>query len=375
MKSSALILALLLASTAAATAAERSQGRSVPNEKPAAARPAPAAEPPAEAQPEPPAEAAPDAAEAPAVDPASLPAAEPAPPPPAGSWGTRAGAPGATAANDAAAPPPDAPAPAPAPAPADAPAVPPASIPAAEAAGPAQLVKPLAQPQSRSYDLYSLTTWNRTAVTLTVNGIDVLTYGDGLPERGQRGDFLTPWLVRGENVIKVTMQPADTGIVPVEKSASLVLRAAPDGQNLKSFSASDTITLKQEEVPQWSWQDAETWNGDFAEVLAAVQELHLALANHDIAAVNAMHQARYDDFAKIYGTPNGNDVATADERLRQASPLPLDQLLVRRHAEGRLVHVTDRAGKGPITVRFADGGTQRTGEWWSKIKGEWQVVR
>ena len=48
---------------------------------------------------------------------------------------------------------------------------------------------------------------------------------------------------------------------------------------------------------------------------------------------------------------------------------------MQRYAEGRLVHVTDRTGQAPVMVRFADGGTQRTGEWWSKINGVWQVVR
>ncbi len=66
------------------------------------------------------------------------------------------------------------------------------------------------------------------------------------------------------------------------------------------------------------------------------------------------------------------------EIILKGEPEPLGQLRVIRYADGKVVRVTNKDGLAPIRVYFRYGNGGKiilTGQYWSKINGQWYVVR
>ncbi len=185
------------------------------------------------------------------------------------------------------------------------------------------------------------------------------------------------WLVDGDNTVAVEA----TAIAAGGYAEIIVLKSFDEPylfeQRIDGEGRVET-TVTVEGQPRWAWLDAEPVTGDSAELLTAVAALHAAIAQGDIEAYMAAHQARNDDFTFVFGPMPAEMMAQLEQMFATVTLQPLSANLVATpYADGRVWLVADDAGEPPI--RMADpqepGSTMETGVFWVRRGGVWQVVR
>jgi hypothetical protein len=229
------------------------------------------------------------------------------------------------------------------------------------------------------------------------NGI---AFVNGEVASSRRAVRLNGWTVRGENrlIVQLALLPSPARPPRCE----LRLRAISGGeeQELTRYTwnaanaplaprARQTVLQRSfplEPVAEWSWTHAAQVRQptplDANAIADVLERQRNALAAGDIDAVVAAQDIQLSEQATAGGLDPGAARQSYREFLaeRMAQPdwsvLPFDRIGLRVDpmADGRIQHVTDRAG-GPPVRALGGGGTFALDPYLAKLAGQWTIVR
>lgn len=213
---------------------------------------------------------------------------------------------------------------------------------------------------------------------ILVNGVPIKSFGGGaggLPGMGLAiGTGM--WLVEGENSIVVEAVPA--GAKPVTRVVILRTIAEPpvfEATIEGAGKAEHKVTV--DKVHRWGWLDADKWQGNNEDVLAAVRRLHAAYAAKDQARIIATRAALDADFDAVMGPASADEIEQEKKFLEVATLDPMaSDLAVTTYYDGRLVAVSRSDGTAPILLASPNvPGKSEIARFWVKKGGTWLVVR
>lgn len=213
---------------------------------------------------------------------------------------------------------------------------------------------------------------------ILVNGVPIKSFGGdsgGFPGMGLAAPT-GMWLVEGENSIVVEAKPA--GSKPVTRVVIIRSIAEPPVfEAVIEGAGKAEHKVKVDKVRRWGWFDAETWQGDKAEVLAAVHQLHAAYTAKDQARVIAARAALDADFDAVMGPATADELDQEKKFIETATLDPLgDDLSVTSYYDGRLIAVNRANGTAPILLAAPNvPGKSEIARFWVKKGGKWLVVR
>lgn len=222
--------------------------------------------------------------------------------------------------------------------------------------------------------------YSNAYVVLEVNGAPVLTFGEDGSDVGYTGGGGGPianWLMPGKNEIAVIIEKRGSAGEP---AVSLEISDPSTGETAVSEqftkAGRHVVHLDDVKLPPWSFMAGETWAGDEKGLTEAVNALYSAATKKDVDALMEAHGPFIEDTAKLWSLdPEEMRSELADAFGRALSIEPLPKLTFRPYLEGKVVRVTGAKGESPIEGDGADDMHLEMGEWWSKIGGEWKVVR
>ncbi len=232
---------------------------------------------------------------------------------------------------------------------------------------------------------------------IILNGISIANYKLGETKRSTTIS-LTPWLINGENKLQVSRQvsrnktreepSANTSGLKAEihfqpKLGAITKNPLFDLKKLQAIKTDEKDTLKAyyiqaSALPDWGWNKGKTDFHDISEIKAAVYKLHSAFKKRNISAIRETEKYLFDDMEKLTGREGLERRQYRGEIILKGEPEPLGQLRVIPYADGKVVRVTNKDGLAPIRVYFRYGNGGKiilTGQYWSKINGQWYVVR
>lgn len=222
--------------------------------------------------------------------------------------------------------------------------------------------------------------YSNAYVVLEVNGAPVLTFGEDGEDVGYTGGGGGPisnWLMPGKNEIALIIEKrGDSG----EPAVSLEISDPSTGETAVSEqftkAGRHVVRLDDVKLPPWSFMAGETWAGDEKGLTEAVHALYSAATKRDVEALMTMHGPFIEDTAKLWSLdPAEMREELADAFGRSLSIDPLPKLTLRPYLDGKVVRVTGPKDEAPIEADGADDMHLEMGEWWSKLEGEWKVVR
>lgn len=212
--------------------------------------------------------------------------------------------------------------------------------------------------------------------SVTVNGVPVADFSTGEGGSGGTTVHVTDWLTNGANEVVLSVDAvSERGRAKLElqefNSEDMVLTLEQVG------SGELTGSVEVEGLPDWSWTGATPQDGAAAGLEDAVADFHDAFARADIDRIIAVARPFLTDQAH-YGML---DEAVFREELTPILEIgelkDLPELSIDSYLDGRVFHVTDADGHAPVNLEFENdemSGAVRTGEWWSLIEGNWQVI-
>ncbi len=242
--------------------------------------------------------------------------------------------------------------------------------------------KPQSPANKNPYPLYFLHIESDAAAgSIILNDISIGHHKTRADKRPSK-IALTPWLMNGKNKLYVSTQQ-----VKSDKQPSLIAKLEmiyPGGQpetkplfELTKPSAKLAI-INAENLPQWSWQKGEATFHDSTEIKAAVRRLHQAFKEKNTKTVREVESPMFADMVRITEREGLERRHHRDEIIQKGKLDPLKKLIIVPFANGKVMRVTQPDGEAPIRIyfRYGNGGKVIvTGKFWSKIEGEWRVVR
>jgi hypothetical protein len=246
-------------------------------------------------------------------------------------------------------------------------------------------------------------------VRLALNGVDVVTEWEGA--RRVEVEDVNPFVIEGSNHLDVFLTPMtdDAGQVVGKRqqfrcALTRLTRGRPidEGERIAAFAWSPaecpvtpgTLTgvwsrqfqvRPEQSFGRWRWQETPTeppGESDPLELVALAEIVHGALARRDLAAVLDLTELRAVELAAARGV-SFEDFRAEQERIYQAwfgspwwrlDPFDPNALAALPYLRGRLVRVTDAAGKAPI--QGTDGVRRFTFPFMaSRVDGSWTIVR
>lgn len=235
---------------------------------------------------------------------------------------------------------------------------------------------------------------------IILNGISIANYKLGETKRSTTVS-LTPWLTNGENKLQISINTilknrTKEAISPVTWEIKAAVHFQPklgaiaknqlfDLKKLPPVSTDDndyltpqTYFIQASELPEWGWSKGKADFHDIREIKAAVYKLHSAFKKRNISAIRETEKFLFDDMERLTGREGLERRQYRGEIILKGEPEPLGQLRVIPYADGKVVRVTNKDGLAPIRVYFRYGNGGKiilTGQYWSKIDGQWYVVR
>ena len=228
---------------------------------------------------------------------------------------------------------------------------------------------------------------------IILNGISIANYKLGATKRSSTVS-LTPWLINGENKLQVSINKSktpksqETATLKAEvhfqpKLGAIVKNQLFDLKKRPPLKTGDNDTpqtyyIQASELPEWGWSKGKTDFHDISEIKAAIYKLHSAFKKRNIAAIRETEKFLFDDMERLTGREGLERRQYRGEIILKGEPEPLGQLRVIPYADGKVVRVTNKDGLAPIRVYFRYGNGGKiilTGQYWSKINGQWYVVR
>ncbi len=228
---------------------------------------------------------------------------------------------------------------------------------------------------------------------ILLNGISIANYRLGESKRTSIIS-LTPWLKNGENKLQISINKISPQLDLDTASLNGELQFQPkvgeitkkqifkaDGQSLKKAieaKALKTFYVTATELPEWGWQKGEEAFHDMNELKQAVYKLHHSFKKRNIKEIREIEKYLFKDMEKLTGREGLERRQYRGEIILKGTPETLGQLRIIPYADGKIVKVTNKDGLAPIRVyfRYGNGGKViLTGQYWSKIDGQWFVVR
>lgn len=232
------------------------------------------------------------------------------------------------------------------------------------------------------FPLYDLIIEGRVAKgSIILNDISIGRYE--LAEKTRQATIaLTPWLKNGANILALTTSAPDPKESPAVTARLRIYQ--PDGKEvtepLFNFTkpSADRKTLTAKGLPTWSFLQGKATFHDEGEIRSAVKELHQAYAARNLNKITSYEAPLFKDLERITGRSKLADRQYRKEIILKGRVEPLKPLIIIPFANGRVMRVTNQDGEAPIRVYFNYGNGGKailTGKFWSKINGQWQVVR
>lgn len=228
---------------------------------------------------------------------------------------------------------------------------------------------------------------------ILLNGISIANYQLGENKR-KSVVSLTPWLKNGENKLQISInktnlkQELDAASLKIElqfqpKLGEITKKEifSEKGQLLTSVIENKTLKtyyVKADELPIWGWQKGEEAFHDENEIKQAVFKLHSAFKKRNIKQIRETEKFLFEDMEALTGREGLERRQYRGEIILKGEAEPLGQLRIIPYADGKVVRVTNKDGLAPIRVYFRYGNGGKiilTGQYWSKINGQWYVVR
>lgn len=228
---------------------------------------------------------------------------------------------------------------------------------------------------------------------ILLNGISIANYQLGENKR-KSVVSLTPWLINGENKLQISInklspkQELDAASLKIElqfqpKLGEITKKEilSEKGQLLTSVIENKTLKtyyVKADELPVWGWQKGEEAFHDENEIKQAVFKLHSAFKKRNIKQIRETEKFLFEDMEALTGREGLERRQYRGEIILKGEAEPLGQLRIIPYADGKVVRVTNKDGLAPIRVYFRYGNGGKiilTGQYWSKINGQWYVVR
>ena len=228
---------------------------------------------------------------------------------------------------------------------------------------------------------------------ILLNGISIANYQLGETKR-KSVVSLTPWLKNGENKLQISInkinpkQELDAASLKIElqfqpKLGEITKKEifSEKGQLLTSVIENKTLKtyyVKADELPVWGWQKGEEAFHDENEIKQAVFKLHSAFKKRNIKQIRETEKFLFEDMEALTGREGLERRQYRGEIILKGEAEPLGQLRIIPYADGKVVRVTNKDGLAPIRVYFRYGNGGKiilTGQYWSKINGQWYVVR
>lgn len=228
---------------------------------------------------------------------------------------------------------------------------------------------------------------------ILLNGISIANYQLGENKR-KSVVSLTPWLKNGENKLQISInklspkQELDAASLKIElqfqpKLGEITKKEifSEKGQRLTSVIENKTLKtyyVKADELPVWGWQMGEEAFHDENEIKQAVFKLHSAFKKRNIKQIRETEKFLFEDMEALTGREGLERRQYRGEIILKGEAEPLGQLRIIPYADGKVVRVTNKDGLAPIRVYFRYGNGGKiilTGQYWSKINGQWYVVR
>ena len=131
-------------------------------------------------------------------------------------------------------------------------------------------------------------------------------------------------------------------------------------------------------MPKWRWLNATPVDAGAQGLTDSVGKLHKAFSTSALDDIVLLAEPFFAE-NELAGGPSATDFREQVGPMLKAGKLvPLPKLTATRHADGKLFRVVGADGKPPIVVVIKQGDMTnaiRMGEWWSKLDGNWKLVR
>ena len=220
---------------------------------------------------------------------------------------------------------------------------------------------------------------------INLNGIPIANFKLG-KEKRETIISLTPWLINGENKLKIsnyystdnTPQHLKIQLEKQPKIGEPILKNIPTKPQSQKPSYAISTYIRAKELPEWSWQKAKADFHDESEIKAAIYKLHRAFKEKNIKKTREIEKPLFNDMEKLTGREGLERRQYRAEIIIKGETEPLGKLIIMPFADGKVVRVTNKDGLAPIRVyfRYGNGGKViLTGQYWSKLDGQWFVVR
>lgn len=188
----------------------------------------------------------------------------------------------------------------------------------------------------------------------------------------QRVGPFNQWVVEGENTVTVSIKQGSA-----EVSLSRYCQGSLDGEVVvkADLTGPETrdLTFFAENAPKPVYDDIATDDAGLKEALAA---LKTAIEAKDVEAYWDMHEG-LRAAAAADGAPEGMMRRMITITVEEGQATYNDNLTFTPVLNGRVWQVFAKDGEAPIVIEIKrDGGTNtmRTGAYWAKVSGVWDVV-
>lgn len=233
-----------------------------------------------------------------------------------------------------------------------------------------------------TYPLYNLHLDSKEAAgSIILNDISIAHHKSNKNQK-QSMIALTPWLQNGKNKLYVSTSQVNSKIQPYLKASLEIIQPnkQPEIKTLFELTKPSArgIVIEANDLPKWSWHGAQDTFHDSREIKIAVAVLHKAFANKDVKTIRKFEAPMFNDMVKITEREGLERRHYRDEIIQKGQIDPLGKLTIVPFANGKIMRVTGSDGEAPIRIffRYGNGGKViLTGKFWSKINGQWFVVR
>lgn len=238
----------------------------------------------------------------------------------------------------------------------------------------------------KSFPLYNLHIEGKNATgSVSLNGIPIANYKLGREKRTSVIS-LTPWLMNGENKLQISKYKSDKSqnqILKLElekqpKAGAPIIKELTIGTKGSAEANPITTFIEAKELPEWSWQKGKAEFHDESEIKTALVKLHRAFQDKNIKKIREIEKPLFNDMEQLTGREGLERRQYRAEIIIKGETEPLGKLIIMPFDDGKVVRVTNKDGLAPIRVyfRYGNGGKViLTGQYWSKIDGQWYVVR
>ncbi len=193
---------------------------------------------------------------------------------------------------------------------------------------------------------------------------------------------LTSWLKNGTNTLYITTSKPSVDHRPDIKVQMdfTPTKGGVETQELFHLTqaSSKKFIIEATGLPDWQWLNGEATFHDFDELKRVVLKLHQAFEAKNIKTIRAMERPMFHDMELMTGREGLERRVYRGEIIKKGRVEPLGKLTIVPFDNGRIMRVSTGDGEAPIRVYYHYGNGGKlilTGQFWSKIDGQWYVVR